>query len=153
MLCYCKKCGRIISYSEYIECERICDFCQIPVYPVPEEFVATDYSLKNGVEEQFMDEYIKSSPEFDPDAFARRLEYEVAHANDFNESMAFYNNSKASSQGRASGNPYGVECPYCHAANVRKISFLGRAVSSSIFGLGSGKIGKQWHCNKCGSDF
>lgn len=153
MLHYCKKCGRIILYYDFEEVDRICDFCKIPVYPIPEEFVASECSMKEGVREQFIDEYIKSSPEFDPDALARRQEYEVAHANDFNESMAFYNNSKAALAGRASGNPYGVECPYCHALNVRKISFLGRSLSSGILGLGSGKIGKQWHCNRCGSDF
>ena len=151
MLHYCKKCGRIVSYSE--DYEKICDFCYSPVYPIPEEFVVSKYSMKKGIREQFIDEYIKSSPEFDPDAFARREERSAADIKYFNESMAFYNNSKVSMADRAGGNPYGVECPYCHAANVRKISFLGRSLSSGILGLGSGKIGKQWHCNKCGSDF
>ena len=45
------------------------------------------------------------------------------------------------------------ECPYCHKNNTHKISGIGRWVSSGLFGLGSSKVGKQWHCNNCGSDF
>ncbi len=48
---------------------------------------------------------------------------------------------------------YIIECPYCHATNVRKIGIVTRSVSAGLFGLGSKKIGKQWHCDHCGSDF
>lgn len=44
-------------------------------------------------------------------------------------------------------------CPYCNSVSTRKISTLSRAFSTGLFGLGSSKVGKQWHCNKCGSDF
>lgn len=47
----------------------------------------------------------------------------------------------------------GVSCPYCSSYNVRKIGMTGRLVSTSLFGLGSKKVGKQWHCNNCRSDF
>ena len=46
-----------------------------------------------------------------------------------------------------------VICPYCKSADTKKISTLNRAVSVSLVGAASGKIGKQWHCNHCGSDF
>ncbi len=46
-----------------------------------------------------------------------------------------------------------VTCPYCHSANTEKISTLNRAVSISIVGAASSKLGKQWHCNNCKSDF
>ena len=46
-----------------------------------------------------------------------------------------------------------VTCPYCQSTNVKKIGQLNRTVSTGLFGLGSKKIGKQWHCNSCGSDF
>lgn len=46
-----------------------------------------------------------------------------------------------------------VKCPYCHSTNTHQISTIGRGVSTVVFGLASSKIGKQWHCNKCGSDF
>lgn len=46
-----------------------------------------------------------------------------------------------------------VKCPYCSSTNTSKISMVGRVVSTGLFGLGSKKIGKQYHCNKCNSDF
>ena len=46
-----------------------------------------------------------------------------------------------------------IRCPYCQSTNVNKISTAGRVVSVGLFGLGSSKIGKQWHCNQCKSDF
>lgn len=30
---------------------------------------------------------------------------------------------------------------------------MSRVVSTGLFGLGSNKVGKQWHCSQCGSDF
>lgn len=46
-----------------------------------------------------------------------------------------------------------VHCPYCNSSDVKKISTLNRAISIGIIGLASGKIGRQWHCNGCGSNF
>ena len=46
-----------------------------------------------------------------------------------------------------------VECPYCHSTNTSKIGTVNRMVSTGMFGIASKKIGKQWHCNSCGSDF
>lgn len=46
-----------------------------------------------------------------------------------------------------------VECPYCHSTNTEKISTINRAVSISVAGAASGKIGKQWHCKNCNSNF
>ena len=46
-----------------------------------------------------------------------------------------------------------VECPYCQSTDTKKISGTTRFVSTGLFGLASSKVGKQWHCNKCKSDF
>ncbi len=46
-----------------------------------------------------------------------------------------------------------VECPYCHSTYTKKITTTGRMMSIGIFGFASKKMGKQWHCNQCGSDF
>lgn len=46
-----------------------------------------------------------------------------------------------------------IKCPYCSSTNTSKISMVDRVVSTGLFGIGSKKIGKQWHCNKCNSDF
>lgn len=46
-----------------------------------------------------------------------------------------------------------VFCPYCGSADTRKISTASRTASVAVVGVASSKIGKQWHCNKCKSDF
>ncbi|MEE1447534.1 hypothetical protein [Faecalibacillus intestinalis] len=44
-------------------------------------------------------------------------------------------------------------CPTCGSTNVQKISGMSRWLSVGLFGIGSKKVGKQWHCKSCGSDF
>lgn len=46
-----------------------------------------------------------------------------------------------------------VECPFCHQYWTTKIGTGSRMLSAGLFGLGSKKIGKQWHCHFCNSDF
>ena len=45
-----------------------------------------------------------------------------------------------------------ITCPYCNSSNVKKIGVGGRILSTATLGL-AGKVGKQWHCNSCKSDF
>lgn len=45
------------------------------------------------------------------------------------------------------------KCLICGSTNVKKISGASRAASIGFWGIFSKKIGKQWHCNNCGSDF
>lgn len=47
-----------------------------------------------------------------------------------------------------------VECPYCHSTDTKKISGASKAGSIALFGFfAMPKASKQWHCNKCKSDF
>lgn len=46
-----------------------------------------------------------------------------------------------------------VTCPYCQSTKCSRISILGRMVSVEFWGLASNKLGKQWHCHDCGSNF
>ena len=46
-----------------------------------------------------------------------------------------------------------IECPYCHSHKVYKISTSNRVGSVLVAGIASSKIGKQWHCHNCNSDF
>ena len=47
-----------------------------------------------------------------------------------------------------------VECPYCHSTDTKKISGVSKAGGIALFGVFAlSKAGKQWHCNKCKSDF
>ena len=46
-----------------------------------------------------------------------------------------------------------IECPYCHSTNTEKITTLNRSISVSLVGAASSKLGKQWHCKNCNSNF
>ena len=46
-----------------------------------------------------------------------------------------------------------ITCPYCNSTDCKKLGAISRGVSFGLFGFSSGKIGKQWHCNSCKSDF
>lgn len=41
-----------------------------------------------------------------------------------------------------------VECPYCHSKSTRKISGFAKLGT-----LSWGATPKEWHCNRCNSDF
>ena len=45
------------------------------------------------------------------------------------------------------------KCPTCGSADIKKISATSKAASAAMWGLLSRKVHKQWHCNKCKSDF
>ena len=46
-----------------------------------------------------------------------------------------------------------VPCPYCKSTNTEKISGVSRGVSIYALGIASPKLGKQWHCKNCNSNF
>lgn len=47
-----------------------------------------------------------------------------------------------------------IECPYCHSEDTKKIITTSKAVHTALFGIFSiSRNSKQWHCNKCNSDF
>ena len=80
----------------------------------------------------------------DPDNYRK----EMVKQQDFEEAVM-----QLAKNMNTSKNSHGVKCPYCSSVNVKKISTTGRAISVSTVGAASGKIGKQWHCNDCKSDF
>lgn len=46
-----------------------------------------------------------------------------------------------------------VKCPHCGSNNVSKIGIFSRTASVVTVGIASNKMGKQWHCNSCKSNF
>ena len=66
--------------------------------------------------------------------------------------LIFFNKIDIQEAHRKYGDPV-IECPYCHSKDTKKISTGSRILSAGLFGFGSSKLGKQWHCNNCKSDF
>ena len=88
MLCYCKKCGRIILFI--IEDKLECDCCHSKVSPVPDEFLVGESKMviNKNLKQQFINEYIKTSPEFDQYLFDHRDEILAKQSAEFNAKMA-----------------------------------------------------------------
>lgn len=154
MLYYCKKCGRIVDLDSFMpNFKEECDRCHSMVYKVPEEYWldGCDFIMDPDKEEEFIEKYITSQPGFDQDfADRKRIEAEIRTR----QYEAAIEEGKAIMAGRDKGNPYGVECPYCHATNVKRITLTSKAVHTAVFGVFSaGRNSKQYHCSHCGADF
>lgn len=144
MLCYCNKCGRIVSLLKK-ELNEPCDYCQNITQPVPDKYLNNSkIFIKPKLEQQFIDEYIKSSPEFDQYLFDHRDE-------DLNkrrmENRAKLEHGKAILE-EQSRTP---KCPSCGSSNISKIGVFGRAGAFRLVGFASSKIGKTHKCNHCGT--
>ena len=47
-----------------------------------------------------------------------------------------------------------AKCPYCHSSDTKKITNTSKAVHTALFGIFSiSRNSKNYHCNKCGSNF
>lgn len=144
MLCYCKKCGGIVSrLSKNIESP--CNYCQSKIFVVPKQYTLKELEtcLDKDLKEQFINEYIKSSPEFDQYLFEHREE------DMFNKRMSDQAKMEHGKQilENASRVP---KCPTCQSTNIRKISRLESGASIAMFGLFSRKINKTFKCQSCG---
>lgn len=141
---YCPKCGDIGMVSDHK-----CVYCNCKT-------IETKYSLEEYLKDrtkikQIINELYKNSSEFNEELYnARENKVHQERFRPMNEvSKSVLQEMGAIPKPNANK----VECPYCHSNDVSKVSTLGRTVSVSIFGLASKKIGKQWHCNHCKSDF
>lgn len=147
MLCYCNKCGRVVQRASK-ELEKPCDYCNNALQIVPKEFTAggLETCLEDDLEQQFINEYIKSSPKFDQYLFDHRDE-DLAKRRMENRAKLEHGKAILEEKSRS------PKCTYCGSTNIKKIGLLNRAISTELWGLSSKKIGKQFHCNNCGADF
>ena len=159
---YCPKCGNshFITYGS----DELCLVCKTKMIESPHEFNLSqaymDNLLKMGWnenkqlfeqnEQRLFDEVIRKSPEFDINLYNNRDSILAQQQQQQEEAIA---HGKAVLEGKDKGNPYSVECPYCHATNVKKITTTSKVVNTAIFGIFGTKRHKQWHCNQCNSDF
>ncbi|MCI8482793.1 MAG: hypothetical protein HFH41_00465 [Lachnospiraceae bacterium] len=138
--CYCKKCGRqMFDYVEEGKGKSRCDICQSELYPVPEKYTFDKLFIKRELEEEFIEKYIKSAPEFDQSWFDRR-----------DGIMERKDRERAQRQAWAKAREQGPHCPYCGSSNIGRIGGVSRAISVGMFGMASGKIGKTHKCRSCG---
>lgn len=147
MLHYCEKCGRIVLFL-FENDEKKCDCCGSNVKKVPQEFLCSKYAIDEKLKEQFINEFVKTSPEFDQYLFDHREEILTKKNLEFSAKMA---KGKAilKEKNRV------PKCPICGSTNLSKITLTKRAVKTGLFGfLGAvDDAGKTWQCNECKSKF
>ena len=143
MLCYCKKCGRIILFI--IEDKLECDCCHSKVSPVPDEFLVGESKMviNKNLKQQFINEYIKTSPEFDQYLFDHRDEILAKQSAEFDAKMA-HGKAILEEQSRV------PKCPTCQSTNIRKMGGIERGASIYVFSIFSKKINKTFKCQNCG---
>ena len=134
-----------MAQEDYSMSEQKCDYCNNVMQYVPEQFLIgkRGIAINDSLKEQFINDYIKSSPEFDQYLFEHRDQ------DMFNKRMsdrAKMSHGKAVLE-EASRTP---KCPTCQSTNIRKMGGVERGASIATFGIFSKKINKTFKCSNCG---
>lgn len=149
MLMYCKKCGRLIQDS------KKCDICGSVTYQVPTQYLMkdVDFLIDSKLEDQFIEECIKSSPEFDEYLFNNRDRIKAQKSAEYDRDMAIGDAIRQGADVKTAfrnGGQNMPKCPTCGSLNVRHISNSERVASVGLFSIFSKKINKTFKCGNCG---
>ena len=140
-LYYCTKCGNTKTGEK--QC-LVCQSCDISL--VPEKYISyiaeVIPTLNKDLENDFIENVIKSSPNFDQSAWDNRVNYQ--------KTRKHYDDILRNEIKEKSNVP---KCPTCQSTNIKKISGLSKAGSVAMFGIFSQKVKKQMHCNNCGYEW
>lgn len=144
MLCYCKKCGRIVQ-EEYNNSEQKCDYCNNNLEYIPQQFLIgkRGIAINDELKDQFINDYIKSSPEFNQYLFEHREE-DMFNKRMSDRAKLAHGASILEEQSRV------PKCPTCGSTNIRKMGGVERGASIATFGIFSKKINKTFKCSNCG---
>ena len=149
MLMYCKKCGRVVQRA------KICDICGSVTYQVPTQYLMkdVDFLIDSKLEDQFIEECVKSSPEFDEYLFNNRDRIKAQKSAEYERDMAIGDAIRQGADVKTAfrnGGQNMPKCPTCGSLNVRHISGGERVTSVGFFGIFSKKINKTFKCENCG---
>ena len=144
MLCYCKKCGRIVQ-EEYNNLEQKCDYCNNNLEYIPQQFLIgkRGIAINDELKDKFINDYIKSSSEFDQYLFEHREE-DMFNKRMSDRAKLAHGASILEEKNRV------PKCPTCGSINIRKIGGVERGASIAAFGIFSKKINKTFKCCNCG---
>lgn len=144
MLCYCKKCGRIVQ-EEYNNLEQKCDYCNNNLEYIPQQFLIgkRGIAINDELKDQFINDYIKSSSEFDQYLFEHREE-DMFNKRMSDRAKLAHGASILEEKSRV------PKCPTCGSTNIKKMGGVERGASIAAFGIFSKKINKTFKCGNCG---
>lgn len=158
MLKYCKKCGNITRKMPW-DNNNYCKICNSILFEVPDEYLLVwkneiDHDTIDQTKQQrFIEECIKSSPEFDEQLFNSRDEILAKENAKYDQAMKIGNAIRQGADPKTvfqTGGQNIPKCPTCGSTNIERISGIKRFVSTGLFGLASSNIGKTMHCKNCG---
>ena len=96
--------------------------------------------LKTELEDEFIEEVVKKSPNFSQEAFDRRQNW-------IKRGTELYN---ASQQSKTTSNSNAPKCPTCGSTNIKKLSTTSKIFGVGLLGLASKTVGKTYKCKSCG---
>lgn len=151
----CPKCGNW-SDTNSIVGTIMCEYCHTPMYQTIEDERVTGKATAYPKTNEEQDAYIYSllercgkTDEYSEEAhqnFRRKLHKWAEEERKKPSEPVVQNTSTASSTNQP-------HCPVCQSTNIEKIGMFKRMLSTSMFGIASDKVGKQWHCKSCGNNF
>lgn len=137
----CPLCGDNYSNVDYRNISGKCKYCDV-------DLIKTDITEKEYLEIYDTDD-IKSATRILANKYG---DFQFSDAA-YDRRMAIIQEERRQREALKNPPKPQITCPYCNSTNTKKISTASRAGSILGFGILSKKIGKQWHCNNCGSDF
>lgn len=158
MLKYCKKCGNITRKMPW-DNNNNCKICNSILFEVPDEYLLVwkneiDHDTIDQTKQQrFIEECVKSSPEFDEQLFNSRDEILAKENAKYDQAMKIGNAIQQGTEPKTAFKNNGEnmpKCPTCGSTNIERISGIKRFVTTGLFGLASSNIGKTMHCKNCG---
>ena len=139
-----------------------CDICNSITYPVPEKYLLIwkgeiDYdTIDKSKKDHFIEECIKSSPEYDQQLFDNRDAIRAQQSAKYEQAMAIGNAIRQGADVKTAfrnGGQNIPKCPTCGSTNIKRISGTKRWLTTGLFGLASSDIGKTMVCKNCGYKF
>lgn len=139
-LCYCAKCGRIVS--EFDDGSYRCDVCGYKLKVIPSKYhmkwpSSNEKKYREG-EKRLIKELIKASPEFDIDLFNKRDDILEKANSEYDAVMKWAKEKKENIP----------RCPTCGSTDLKKGSFGGTA--TNYWGAGFDNTKKMFKCKNCG---
>ncbi len=129
----CFICPQCSSWTGDFPNEKInCRFCDTPM--IKTDTLYRDAFMNKEIEQSLKEKYAYSNPLYNEE-LDKQIREQVRKEVD---------NIKPVSQ-----NSNGPKCPTCGSTDIKRISTANRAVSIGLFGLLSGKIGKNYECRNC----
>lgn len=158
MLMYCKKCGRV--WMKFGTEKNDCDICGSICYPIPDKYLLVwngeiDHdTIDKNKKDQFIEECVKSSPEFDEYLFNNRDRIKAQKSAEYERDMAIGDAIRQGADVKIAfrnGGKNMPKCPICGSLNVEKISTGKKIFGGAIFGLFSSDVRNTMHCKNCGA--